>query len=70
MYKNKVKELEDGTVLELVCSAVQETMRYRKYKLPEELFEDEEPVVMFSGKHIYVLKGEEAEKVKRIVVCW
>jgi len=52
----------------LKCKAVQETKRYMKYKLPDELFEDEEPVVLFSGKHIYVHKGDKTDSVKQIVL--
>jgi len=52
----------------LECKAVPATKRYLKYRLPDELFEDEEPDVMFSGKHVYVRKGDEGDKVKQVVV--
>ena len=60
--------VKKGKELELECVAVHETKRYRKYKLPSELFDDEEAVVLFSGKHIYVHKGDEGEGVEQIVI--
>ena len=54
--------------LELKCVAVHETRRYRKYKLPSELFDDEEPVVLFSGRHVYLHKGNEGDGVKQVVI--
>lgn len=52
----------------LECKAVPATKRYLKYRLPDELFEDEEPDVLFSRKHVYVRKGDEGDKVKQVVV--
>lgn len=54
--------------LVLECIATPETKRYLKYRLPDELFEDEEPVVLFASKHIYLHKGDEGEGVKQIVL--
>ena len=63
MVKQKVE-------IVLKCVAVQETKRYVKYRLPDELFEDEEPAVLFSGRHIYILKGDENAGVKQVVLSW
>lgn len=52
----------------LECKAVNETKRYLKYKLPVELFEDEEPEVLFSGRHVYLLKGDDNASVKQVVI--
>ena len=58
---------ENGRLM-LECKEVHETKRYRKYKFPEELFEDEERVVMFSGKHVYLHKGDDGDGVKEVVI--
>jgi hypothetical protein len=54
--------------LVLKCEAAVATRRYLKYKLPGELFEDEEPVVLFSGRHVYLHKGDGGDGVKQIVI--
>ena len=51
----------------LKCVGVQPTKRYLKYKLPAELFDDEEPEFLFSGRHIYVLKSGENGDCERVV---
>lgn len=52
----------------LECKAVPETKRYLKYRLPDELFEDEEPIILLSGKHVYLLKNDDVASVKKIEV--
>ena len=54
--------------LVLKCKATTPTKRYLKYSMPPELFEDEEPFVMFSGRHVYLNKGAEGDVVKRVVI--
>ena len=60
-------DIKAGKIV-LECAAVNETKRYLKYRLPAELFEDEEPEVLFSGRHIYLLKGNENATVKQVVI--
>jgi hypothetical protein len=60
-----VKKAEQ-IVLKLV--AVVATRRYLKYRLPDELFEDEEPVLLLSGRHVYVHKNREGGEVQQIVL--
>lgn len=67
---SKESVAKNGEVLELRCEVLADTKRYRKFKLPVELWEDEEPVVLFSGRHMYLLKGEENQGVKKVVVYW
>jgi hypothetical protein len=63
-----VKKLDGKERKVLECVAVVPTKRYLKYKLPESLFEDEEPEVLFSTRHVYVLKAEAGDKVREIVL--
>lgn len=60
-------EAKDGKVV-LKCVGVHETKRYLKYELPGELFVDEEPIVLFSSRHIYWLKDDDASGVKEIKI--
>lgn len=62
-------EAKAGKIV-LKCEAVNATKRYLKYRLPGELFDDEEPIALFSGRHIYVLKGEgdDDKSVKEVVI--
>ena len=60
--------VKKGGKLVLSCTSVPATKRYFKYRLPDELFEDEEPVVLLSGKHIYLHKGDEGNGIKKIEI--
>lgn len=60
-------QIKAGKIV-LKCEAVPVTRGYLKYRLPGEVFEDEEPDVLFSGRHIHVRKGDDNKAVKEIVV--
>lgn len=60
-------ESKNGKLV-LKCEVTTPTKRYLKYRMPPELFEDEEPLVMFSGRHVYLNKGAEGDGVKQVVI--
>lgn len=58
---------KDGKLV-LECEGVVQTKRYMKFRLPEELFEDEESVVLFSGRYVYLHKGDDGEGIEEVVM--
>jgi hypothetical protein len=49
------------------CALVGMTKKYMKYQLPEEVRDFENGVVLFSGKSIYVGKGESVEEIELVL---
>ncbi|HUW46866.1 MAG TPA: hypothetical protein VMW50_13890 [Dehalococcoidia bacterium] len=69
MAKKDGLSLSKDGMLTLLCASPIETKRYVKYRLPAELSDDEEPVVLFAGKHVYLHKvSDGGDVITKIVL--